>query len=349
MNDASAGPSSGREGKLADWRLIDLGRCEPVRAQAFAESVAESVATGEVPNTLLLAQPASPYISLGFHQSFVEEVDPRFLERRPVPVIRRVEGGGTTWLDPDQWFYELVYRDEDGGRGGPPDLERFLAAPVRAARDLGLAVVLHPPSDLVVGDRKVSGNAGGDWAGAHVLVGGFLGRADHGAMADLLRLPHPGVRPILRTEIERWVTSWEAETRKLPSWGALCERLVEAFRALRLFRAHLGTPTPVEESRFRTETVPRHEDPEWREQPPVPKPSGPLSRRIRVAGPHGLLVFGDSASGGMTVAVVDGPETRAGYRLDGLPSDRPRRLVPGSEEFEHLRTEVHAAVGAPSS
>ncbi|HLY77564.1 MAG TPA: hypothetical protein VKT21_06730 [Thermoplasmata archaeon] len=330
---------------LPVWRRIDLGRCPPLRAQAFAESVAESVAEGEVPNTLLLAQPSAPYISLGFHQSLAEELDPGFLQRRPVPIIRRVEGGGTTWLDPDQWFYQLVYRDPDGGPGGTSDLERFLAAPARAARDLGLAVDLRRPSDLVVGDRKVSGNAGGDWADAHLLVGGFLGRADRDAMTDLLRLPHPAVRSLLRAEVERWITSWEAETGALPAWEAVGERLVGAFRTLGLFRTRPGRPTPAEESRFRSETVPRHEDPAWRELPPVPKPPGPLRRRIRVAGPHGLVVASDGGSTPFRVAVVDGSEVRAGYLIGPSPDDRPRRLASGASELEELRAAVRAGSG----
>jgi lipoate-protein ligase A len=345
VNVAGGEPSSRGDEELPVWRFLDLGRCEPLRAQAFAESVAESVAAGEVPNTLLVAQPAAPYISLGFHQSFVEEVDPGFLERRPVPVIRRVEGGGTTWLDPDQWFYELVYRDEGGGPGGPQDLARFLTAPARAVRDLGLPADLRLPSDLVIGDRKLSGNAGGDWADAHLLVGGILGRTDHGAMTDLLRLPHPGVRPLLRAEVERWVTSWETETGTFPSWGALCDRLLEAFRALGLFRVRPGRPTPGEESRFRSETVPRHQDPAWRELPPLEKPSGPVRRRVRVAGPHGLLVSADAGSEPLSVAVVDGSEVRAAYLLGSAPTERARRLAPDSPEMRELRAVVRATAG----
>jgi lipoate-protein ligase A len=331
--------------ELPLWRLIDLGRCSPLRAQTFAESVAASVGGGEVANTLLVAQPAAPYISLGFHQSFAEEIDPAFLLRRHVPVIRRVEGGGTTWLDPDQWFYQLVYREEGGGRGGASDFERFLAGPARAARALGIAVDWRPPSDLVVEDRKISGNGGGDWADAHLLVGGFLGRADHAAMADLLRLPHPGVRPLLRDEIARWVTSWEAETGTLPRWGELRDRLREAFEALRLFRAVPARPTAEEERRFRRETIPRHEDPGWRELPSVPSSSAPLRRRIRVAGPHGLLILADPGSGRLTVAATDGSEIRTAYTLEPSPAARPRRLRPSSPELEAVRTELRDPPG----
>lgn len=318
----------------APWRHLDLGRCEPFRAQAFAESVAESVAAGEVPNTLLTVQPAAPYISLGFHQSFVVELDERFLARRRVPVIRRVEGGGTTWLDSDQWFYQLVYRDEEGGRGGADDLARFLTAPVRAARELGLPAELRPPSDLVVGARKVSGNAGGDWADAHLIVGGMLGRADHRAMSDLLRLPHPAVRRIVRSEVERWVSSWEVEAGATPTYGEWRDRLVDAFRTLALLDARPGHPSPAEEARFRAETVPRHEDPAWREIPPVPRRPDAPERRLRIAGPHGVVVWSDPATGVLEVAVVDGSVLREAYRIERGPGgEPPEPLAVGSPAF----------------
>lgn len=330
---------------LPVWRLLDLGPCEPLRAQAFAESVAESVGAGESPNTLVVARPKSPYISLGFHQSFVEEIDPAFLERRRVPVLRRVEGGGTTWLDPDQWFYQLVYRDEGGGRGGAEDLARFLLAPARAAGVLGLTVELRPPSDLVVAGRKISGNAGGDWAGAHLLVGGFLGRADPDAMSNLLRLPHPALRSVLRTEVGRWVTSWEAEAGALPAWATLRDRLVDQFRDLGLFRARRGGPTRAEESRFRSETVPRHEDRSWRELPPIPRPRGTLLRRIRVAGPHGLMVFQLGACDRLSIAVIDGSEVRVAYRLDRSTPEPVGPLPAASSEVSELREAVRSASG----
>ncbi len=341
MNGEDAPTPSGPEEPRPLWRHLDLGRCEPLRAQAFAESVAESVAAGEVPNTLLTAQPSAPYVSLGFHQSFSEEIDEGFLARRRVPVFRRVEGGGTTWLDPDQWFYQLVYREDGGGPGGPADLVRFLSAPVAASRLLGLAAERRAPSDLVVGERKVSGNAGGDWSGAHLLVGGILVRADHRAMADLLKLPHPAIRPIVRTEIERRVTSWEAETGSPPGYAAWRDHLVEAFRTEGLFRSRPGRPTPAEEARFRTETTARHEDPSWRELPPVAKAPGPVVRRLRIAGPHGLLVLSATEGDRFRVAVVHGSAVREAYVVDALAGrEGARRLSEGAAEFAELVRDV---------
>ncbi len=345
MNASDRGTASPRADELPVWRLLDLGRCAPERAQAFVEAVAASVAANEAPNTLLVAQPDAPYISLGFHQSFVEELDPGFLERRPLPVLRRVEGGGTTYLDPDQGFYQLVYRDEAGGPGGPADLARFLAGPVRAARSLGLAAELRVPSDLVVGERKISGNAGGDWDGAHLLVGGFLGRADTRTMTDLVRLPAPGLRPIVRREVDRWMTSWERETGAPPRWEVLTRALVEAFRAERLFDARRGPPLPAEERRFETETWPRHQDPAWRELPPIPRaPGGPI-RKLRIAGPRGILVFDHAEGEGLEIAIVDGSELREGFLLSDHGGEPAVPLPPDAPALATLRRAVERTSG----
>ncbi len=300
------------------------------------------MADREVPNTLVLARPGAPYLSLGFHQSFPEEIDPSFLVRRPVPWIRRIEGGGATYLDPDQWFYQLVYVDEDGGPGGPSDLQRFLQAPARATRELGLPTELRSPSDLVVGGRKFSGNAGGDWDGAHVLVGGYLLRADTRSMSEMLALPHPALRPLLRREIERWVTSWEKEVGVVPSQEELRSALLEAFAREGLFRVRAGSPSPREEARFRTETVPRHEDPAWRELKPLPKRPGDPLRRIRVAGPHGLLVLPCRSGEGLWAAVLEADQLQEGYHLDPGGDGVLRPVREGSAESSELRQAVGA-------
>ncbi len=337
MSPVPPGAPPDRGGALPTWRLLDLGRCPPERAQSFAEAVAPSVADGSVPNTLLLARPSAPYISLGYHQSYAEELEPGFLARRPLPVLRRVEGGGTTYLDPDQIFYQLVYRDEATAAGGAADLARVLGAVARAARQLGLEASVRPPCDLVVGDRKFSGNAGGDWEGAHLIVGGWLLRADRETMADLLRLPDPALRPLLLREMGRWITSWEEETGGCPAPEHIAPALVEGFERAGLFRALPGETTEAEEARFRDEVAPRIETPEWRELPPLPKPPGPSVRRVRVAGPHGLWIVDGGSDGGRWAAVVEGNRIQEAFRW---PEGDPGALLlvePGRAEWEELR------------
>ncbi|EQD27123.1 biotin/lipoate A/B protein ligase, partial [mine drainage metagenome] len=94
---------------------------------------------GEAPDTLILCRPDRPYVSLGFHQVSSEELEFAELKRRDLPVVRRVTGGGTTFLDPSQVFYQLVYRAQPapGLSGGPTDFAEALRAPLALLEAFG--------------------------------------------------------------------------------------------------------------------------------------------------------------------------------------------------------------------
>jgi len=329
-----------REPSKPRWRVLDLGQCEPLRAVAFAEAVAPSVAQGESPNTLIFARTTKPCVSIGFHQSAGEELEPGLVRRHRLTVIRRVEGGGTVYLDRDQLFYEFVYAGTPGGYGGRADFARYLQAPVAAARSLGLAVELRPPSDLVIRGRKISGNAGGEWGGAQLIVGDLLGRSDVRRMADLLRLPHPALRPLLRREVARWITSWEREVGRLPDWYHLKEEIVGALRQGRLGPVEVGYPTHAEEAAFRSETLPRHRNHSWQSTPAPAHLVGHPSRRIRVAGPHGIIVFEDSSKERHLVSVVQGTRVVDAFSVGVRSDDALRPLKPGTPIRRELERRV---------
>ncbi len=267
-----------------EFRLLDLGAVDPHRAQTFVEAVAPFVGRGESPPTLVIARTTDPYASLGFHQSYESEIDPEFVRRTGAPVIRRVTGGGTTWLDASQVFYEFVFPSEGDLPGGPTAFSRLLRPAERLLRSLGLAARLRPPSDLVVGDRKISGNAGGEWEGANIVQGGLLGQADVDAMVGLLRSPHPAFRELLLAEMRTQLTSVSAELGRSVGGEELAEGLLESLRKDEGFALTDGSASAREERRYREEVVPRHQNREWVMIPAGPTdPALPL-RRVRIAG-----------------------------------------------------------------
>jgi len=345
MTERSPRPRQRPRRSLPTWRLLDLGRCPPVRAVAFSESVARSVGRGDVPNTLLLAQSTRACISIGFHQSLDAELDQSFLLRHRLPVIRRVEGGGTVFLDRDQLFYQFVYADAEGSPGGPVDFARYLSVPIDALRSTGVRCAFRPPSDIVVGDRKLSGNAGGEWEGAHIITGDVLGRCNSGAMADLFRLPDPALRPLLAREVARWMTSWENETGRPASWHSLRTSIAKAFQSCRLGRLEKGKPTMDEETTFRSETLPRHSDPSWTNVPPLPRSAAQPVRRIRVAGPHGVVVFEEPERATLEVAVVNRRQVVDAYRIRPGENRGLRRIPPGALGRAELARRVREAGG----
>ena len=331
-------------------RLLDLGRCEPLRAQTYAESVAVSVARGEAPPTLLLCRPARPYVSLGFHQVSTEELDLAEVERRGLPVIRRVTGGGTTFLDPTQVFYQLVYPPGPGPgwTGGPGDFVGALRAPLALLQEFGLQAALRPPSDLVVQGRKISGNAGGTWEGAHLLVGGLLGTADVDAMAAVVRCPSPGFRHFVRGEMTRALTALDQELPRPPSPRELARDLRRAFEVHGPWALVPADPLPEEEDRFHREVLPRHRDPGWVHLPAIPRASSGVRRSLRVAGArHCLLLDGPGDSEYFVVA--EGETVRSAFRARAPSSGGGptiESLFPGGPPWESLQERVRSWAGA---
>ena len=303
------------EAGLLGLRCLDLGECDPLIAQAFCESVAVSVAQGECGPTLLLARPNRPYVSLGFHQSWVEELDETFLRERGVPVVRRVTGGGTTWLDPSQAFYEVVYPETAELRPGPEGFARFLTGPLAMLRGRGLDAALRPPSDLVVDGRKISGNAGGEHEGALVLQGGILGTADIASMTAMFRSPVRGFRGLLETEMRRSLTSVETATgRRVPA-EQLQAGLREAFRSLAGFVLCPSRPTARELQRFRNEVEPRHRDPDWLRPAEIRSVPPGMRRRVRVAGDRFVEAWSVRDSSSALLAVVEAGRTVEAYEV----------------------------------
>lgn len=330
-------------------RLLDLGPCEPFRAQAFAESVAVSVARGEAPDTLILCRPDRPYVSLGFHQVSSEELEFAELKRRDLPVVRRVTGGGTTFLDPSQVFYQLVYRAQPapGLSGGPTDFAEALRAPLALLEAFGLPARLRPPSDLVIAGRKVSGNAGGTWEDAHLLVGGLLGTADVEAMAAVVRCPSEGFRTFLEEEMARALTGLDQELPDPPSPAELSRRLRAAFEEFGPWTLAPGPPLPAEEERFLHEVLPRHRDPAWVHLPPIPRAPSAVRRALRVAGARHCLLLEVPGSGEYFV-LAEGGKVLSAFRAGPPSSEAPpgEPVLPGEPAWEDLQGTVRSWAGA---
>ena len=94
---------------MENWRLIDLGKADPYSAQTFYEAVAEAIHRDLSPNTLILVQPNKPYACLGYHQDIEKEIDLNYIKETGLPIIRRSQGGGATYLNSDQVFYQIIH------------------------------------------------------------------------------------------------------------------------------------------------------------------------------------------------------------------------------------------------
>jgi len=60
---------------------------------------------------LVVVSPKSPLASIGYFQDAEQEVDLRYCKETGIPFMRREVGGGATYLDENQIFYQpMVFR-----------------------------------------------------------------------------------------------------------------------------------------------------------------------------------------------------------------------------------------------
>jgi lipoate-protein ligase A len=268
---------------METWRLLNLGYSEPLVAQTFYETIAEAVHRGISPNTLILLQPDSPYACLGYHQDLEKELDLGFCEEAGLPIIRRSQGGGATYLDRGQVFYQIISK---GSKIVPRNIdamfERLLSVTVETYRRLGVPAEFKPLNDVVVEGRKISGNGAGMHESASILVGNVIRDLNYDLMARVLRVPDEKFRDKMASSMREWVSTLKRELGEVPPVEKVYYTYAAAFKELLGVELHREEPTEEEWRIFEEETKPRHTSREWlyMEAPPSQAKEG---RAVKIA------------------------------------------------------------------
>jgi len=252
-------------------------------AQTFYESVAEAVHRGESPNTLILLQPDRPYACLGYHQDIEKELDLDFLNEKGLPVIRRSQGGGATYLDSNQIFYQIIFKDSGVvSRDVERLFEKLLTVTVETYRRLGVPAMYKPINDVIVGGKKISGNGAGRHESATILVGNIILDLNYDLMARVLRVPDEKFRDKMAKSMVDWVTTLKRELANLPSVMEIKRVYVDVFQELLGVELYKGDSSLLERRIYEEETVPRYTSEEWLYKESL-RPKGVAGRTVKIA------------------------------------------------------------------
>ena len=277
----------------APVRLVELGPTPPGLSQAVYHALAERMDAAQ-PDTVVLTSPAAPYLCLGWHQAYDAVLHRAEAARRGLPVLRRRVGGGATYLDGDQLFYQFVFHAARLPANFRRVYAHLLAAPIAALRGAGLDAALHDVNEVEVEGVRVAGIGGGVIGEAAVVVGNYLLDFDYATMTAVWQAPWPAFRQVagaaLRTHVaglRRWRP---ADT--LADWRA---RLVAALPAA-LGRPVVPGPLTADEQAHAERIAARLSHPDWlalhSEQGPAPRRALKISARAHVYGLEGRLPAG---------------------------------------------------------
>ncbi len=143
-------------------RYLDLTLPSPAENLALEDALLQRADAGEFHHELLRLWDAHQvFVVLGRSSRLRDEVHWETAERLGIPILRRITGGATIAAAPGCMFYAVLL-----SLARRPELRmldqahRFVMERVRrAVGQLGIAARVDGHCDLVVGDRKTSGNS----------------------------------------------------------------------------------------------------------------------------------------------------------------------------------------------
>lgn len=98
----------------------------------------------------------NPSVIIGKHQVAHREVNTRFTEKKNIPVLRRISGGGAVYHDRGNLNFAFIRQSENGKQ---VDFRYYTKPVTDFLRSEGITATFEGKNDLTVDGLKISGNA----------------------------------------------------------------------------------------------------------------------------------------------------------------------------------------------
>ncbi|MFX1369290.1 MAG: lipoate protein ligase C-terminal domain-containing protein [Promethearchaeota archaeon] len=288
---------------LETWRLLDLGPIPPIETQIIYDMIAQGITEGESENTLIICWPAKPLVSLGYFQEIEKDIDTQFCRENGIFFTRRVIGGGGVYLDDGQMFYQLIGRQDSPTTPRKIDdyYRKFLEAPVQAYRNLGIPAEFKPVNDLIVGNKKISGNGAGDVGDARILTGNLIFDFNFDMMVKVLKVPDEKFRDKIAKGLRERMTTILLETGGLPDRTEVKEDLIRLYEETLDINLVRGQLTGWERKQM-DDLKPKYESDEWLHW----RSSGRIdARTVRISATTTIGTANYKAAGGLMRSTVE--------------------------------------------
>ena len=135
-------------------KFIDnQGITDPMLNLAMEEYVLKYIPTDD---SYFLFYINKPSIIIGKNQNTLEEINEPYIRQKGIKVVRRLSGGGAVYHDEGNLNFSFITADDGNSFH---NFKKFTQPIVNALREMGIEAELSGRNDILVGDRKISGNA----------------------------------------------------------------------------------------------------------------------------------------------------------------------------------------------
>lgn len=192
------------------FRLLQTGYADAFFNMGLDMAILDAVASGQSLPTLRFYEWSPPAISLGYFQSVEEEINLEACKENGVDVVRRVTGGGAVFHDAEVTYSIGIPEDHPLAAASIIESYRILCQGIiDGLRVLGIEAQFAPINDIVVGTRKISGNAQTRRKHCIFQHGTVLLAVNPELMFSLLKVPKEKSRGKMIEDIKTGVTSIE--------------------------------------------------------------------------------------------------------------------------------------------
>ncbi|MDZ4159257.1 MAG: biotin/lipoate A/B protein ligase family protein [Anaerolineaceae bacterium] len=208
------------------FRMIPFQKFSAATTMALDEAIMESIRAGESLPTIRFYGWTPSAISIGYFQGLLNEVDLDACQAAGVDVVRRVTGGGAVYHDTDG---EVTYSILGPVALFPANILESYAVICKDVTDslglLGIQSNFAPINDILVDERKISGNAQTRRGGIFLQHGTILYTVDVDRMFSLLTVSRTKIADKLIQSVKKRVTCVREHS------SASIEELIDALQA----------------------------------------------------------------------------------------------------------------------
>jgi len=198
---------------------------------ALDEVLIKKISSGEVDPSLRFYGWKPAAVSIGYFQSLQAEVDEEKCRERGVDIVRRQTGGGAVFHDKEVTYSMHIPLTLNLVPEKILDsYQRICGGIIRGLTAFNLSAQFVPLNDIIVGGKKISGNAQTRKQGVLLQHGTILQSVDVDKMFDLLKVPDEKMKGKLITVIKERVTSIEQQAGKAIEFQSIVDALIDGFK-----------------------------------------------------------------------------------------------------------------------
>ena len=122
---------------------------------AFYLAMEEYIARHFPKNEYFFMWQVDPSVIFGRHQDVEAEVNAEYCHQHNIKIYRRKSGGGCVYADMSNVMLSCICADDNTTK----TFSHYLQLIVETLKDMGIDATYTTINDIMIGDKKVSGNA----------------------------------------------------------------------------------------------------------------------------------------------------------------------------------------------